>query len=202
MRGLYPTTLVAYMGSQGPDSQDLPMSKPITLEKPGSSIPTIDPGVRIGHVHLKVANTTRGSRFLLWGAGFYAHHQSAGAPSYRPAAIIIISASIPGRAGVDHRPRPAPQAFTTARPFFTRPASGSRTLLRRLIVAKIPLGGRQRSWRERRRSTCGTPTITEVELYWDRPKDKWPKKPDGSLQMYTNPLDLHDLLAELDRPDK
>jgi catechol 2,3-dioxygenase len=27
----------------------------------------------------------------------------------------------------------------------------------------------------------------------------WPQKPDGSLRMYTNPLDLHDLLAELDR---
>jgi catechol 2,3-dioxygenase len=27
----------------------------------------------------------------------------------------------------------------------------------------------------------------------------WPKKPDGSLRMYTNPLDLHDLLAELDK---
>src|SRR6187401_3713420 len=46
------------------------------------------------------------------------------------------------------------------------------------------------------------PDSNGIELAWDRPKDKWPKKPDGSLQMYTNPLDLHDLLAELDRPDK
>ncbi len=46
------------------------------------------------------------------------------------------------------------------------------------------------------------PDDNGVELYWDRPKDKWPKKPDGSLQMYTNPLDLHDLLAELDPPNK
>jgi len=46
------------------------------------------------------------------------------------------------------------------------------------------------------------PDDNGVELYWDRPKDKWPKKPDGSLQMYTNPLDLHDLLAEIDQPDK
>ncbi|MEI8277734.1 MAG: glyoxalase, partial [Hyphomicrobiales bacterium] len=38
-----------------------------------------------------------------------------------------------------------------------------------------------------------------VELYWDRPKDQWPSKPDGSLQMFTHPLDLHDLLAELDK---
>jgi catechol 2,3-dioxygenase len=38
-----------------------------------------------------------------------------------------------------------------------------------------------------------------VELYWGRPKDQWPKRPDGGLQMFTRPLDLHDLLAELDR---
>ena len=38
-----------------------------------------------------------------------------------------------------------------------------------------------------------------VELYGDRPKDQWPAKPDGSLQMFTHPLDLHDLLAELDK---
>ena len=44
------------------------------------------------------------------------------------------------------------------------------------------------------------PDDNGVELYWDRPKEMWPKKPDGSLRMYTNPLDLHDLLAELDRP--
>jgi catechol 2,3-dioxygenase len=43
------------------------------------------------------------------------------------------------------------------------------------------------------------PDDNGVELYWDRPKDKWPKRPDGGLRMYTNPLDLHDLLAELDR---
>jgi len=36
-----------------------------------------------------------------------------------------------------------------------------------------------------------------VELYWDRPKEVWPKK-DGSLDMYTRPLNLNDLLKELE----
>jgi catechol 2,3-dioxygenase len=36
-----------------------------------------------------------------------------------------------------------------------------------------------------------------VELYWDKPKEQWPSKPDGSLEMYTRQLDLQDLLAEL-----
>lgn len=38
-----------------------------------------------------------------------------------------------------------------------------------------------------------------VELYWDRPKELWPKRPDGSIEMYTRPLALNDLLKELDR---
>jgi catechol 2,3-dioxygenase len=37
-----------------------------------------------------------------------------------------------------------------------------------------------------------------VELYWDRPREYWPKKSDGSLDMFTKALDLDDLLKEVD----
>jgi catechol 2,3-dioxygenase len=36
-----------------------------------------------------------------------------------------------------------------------------------------------------------------LELYCDRPRDQWPRAADGSLVMYTRPLDLDSLLAEL-----
>lgn len=36
-----------------------------------------------------------------------------------------------------------------------------------------------------------------VELYWDKPKEFWPTKPDGSIDMITKPLDLDDLLNEI-----
>jgi len=36
-----------------------------------------------------------------------------------------------------------------------------------------------------------------VELYWDKPKELWPKKSDGSLNMFTKALDLDDLLKEI-----
>jgi len=36
-----------------------------------------------------------------------------------------------------------------------------------------------------------------IELYWDKPRSRWPRKSDGSLHMYTRPLDLEDLLNEL-----
>jgi len=41
------------------------------------------------------------------------------------------------------------------------------------------------------------PDENGVELYWDRPKDLWPQKPDGSLEMFTRALNLHSLLQEL-----
>ena len=34
-----------------------------------------------------------------------------------------------------------------------------------------------------------------VELYWDRPEARWPRKADGSLEMFTRRLDLNDLIA-------
>lgn len=41
------------------------------------------------------------------------------------------------------------------------------------------------------------PDQNGVELYWDKPKEQWPKKEDGNLDMYTRHLDLNNLLAEL-----
>jgi catechol 2,3-dioxygenase len=37
-----------------------------------------------------------------------------------------------------------------------------------------------------------------LELYWDRPKDQWPRDPSGGIAMFTAPLDLEDLLGELE----
>ena len=39
-----------------------------------------------------------------------------------------------------------------------------------------------------------------VELYWDRPREEWPRGENGEgVEMFTAPLDLRDLLSELDR---
>jgi len=39
------------------------------------------------------------------------------------------------------------------------------------------------------------PDSNGVELYWDRPRDEWPLKADGTLDMYTRPLNLDTLLS-------
>ena len=40
------------------------------------------------------------------------------------------------------------------------------------------------------------PDENGVELYWDKPKEQWPRKPDGSLSMFTHRLDLDELLRQ------
>ena len=41
------------------------------------------------------------------------------------------------------------------------------------------------------------PDNNGVELYWDKPKELWTYKEDGSLEMFTKQLDLENLLEEL-----
>jgi catechol 2,3-dioxygenase len=40
-----------------------------------------------------------------------------------------------------------------------------------------------------------------IELYWDRPREDWPKPEEGEkVHMYTGPLDVEALLAEAVKP--
>src|ERR1051326_8489995 len=159
----------------------------------------IDPQVRIGHVHLKVSNLERSLEFYCgvlgfelmqrWGteaafisAGGYHHH--IGLNTWES---LGGSPPSPGTTGLYHSAILYPTRRLLA------------DALRRLIVAKIPLEGAS-DHGVSEALYLRDPDDNGVELYWDRPKEKWPKKPDGSLQMYTHPLDLHDLLAELDKP--
>jgi catechol 2,3-dioxygenase len=40
------------------------------------------------------------------------------------------------------------------------------------------------------------PDENGVELYWDRPRDQWPRTPDGGVDMFTHQLDLASLQSE------
>ena len=42
------------------------------------------------------------------------------------------------------------------------------------------------------------PDDNGVELYWDRPKEEWPKTLEGQLSMFTKPLRLKELLELAD----
>lgn len=156
---------------------------------------TIDPGVRIGHVHLKVADLDRalafyrdvlgfevtqryGAQAVFLSAGGYHHHvalntwQSRGGG--RPA---------PGTTGLFHAAILYPTRATLA------------DALRRLRDANYPLTGAS-DHGVSEALYLDDPDGNGVELYWDRPDTEWPRDSAGNLAMVTLPLDLASLLRD------
>ena len=162
---------------------------------PDKNLRAIDPRVRIGHAHLKVSDLERSLAFYCgvlgfqlmqrWGtqaafvsAGAYHHHiglntwDSLGGPS--PPA---------GSTGLFH----------VAILYPDRPALGDA--LRRLLAAKVPLDGAS-DHGVSEALYLRDPDENGLELYRDRPEGEWPRNPDGSIAMFTRPLDLDALLSE------
>jgi catechol 2,3-dioxygenase len=159
---------------------------------PNQSKP-IDPRVRIGHVHLKVADLERALNFYcdvlgfelmerhggetaFVSAGGYHHHiglntwESAGAspPSHGTTGLYHLAILYPTRAEL-------------------------ADALRRLNAAQIPLDGAS-DHGVSEALYLHDPDQNGIELYWDRPQKEWPRTSDGRLSMYTKPLDLDALL--------
>jgi len=169
----------------------------VTTHPPEAPMPVapIDPGTRIGHVHLKVADLDRalsfwrdilgfqvtqryGTQAVFLSAGGYHHHiglntwQSRGG---KPPA--------PGTTGLFH----------AAILYPTRAALADA--LKRLIAAQWPLEGAS-DHGVSQALYLSDPDGNGVELYWDRAEADWPRNATGDLAMVTLPLDLEDLLAQ------
>ncbi|HEX2552939.1 MAG TPA: VOC family protein [Microvirga sp.] len=177
------------------------MSAPETLVPrkeagPAATARPIDPGVRIGHVHLKVADLDRalafycgvlgfelmqryGTQAAFVAAGGYHHHIGLNTWESRGG-----SPPPPGTTGLYH----------TAILYPTRAALADA--LRRLIEAGIALDGAS-DHGVSEALYLRDPDGNGVELYWDRPADLWPREPNGELAMHTGRLDLNGLLREL-----
>ena len=155
---------------------------------------TIDPRVDIGHVHLKVADLDRAVAFYTEALGFEeqarmpgaafvsagGYHHHIGLNTWRSEGG---SPPPPGSTGLFH--------FAIRYP--TRAALA--TALKRLTDAGVPIGGAS-DHGVSEAIYLSDPDGNGIELYWDRPKAGWPKKPDGEIDMYTKPLDVQGLLAE------
>jgi catechol 2,3-dioxygenase len=61
--------------------------------------------------------------------------------------------------------------------------------LRRLIVVGIALDGAS-DHGVSEALYLRDPDDNGVELYWDRPKEEWPRTPQGEISMFTRRLDL------------
>jgi catechol 2,3-dioxygenase len=167
----------------------------VALDMP--SVQPIHPEVRIGHVHLKVADLERALAFYCGVLGFeltqrygrdaafvsaggYHHHiglntweSQGGAPPAR------------GSTGLYHLAILYPTRAELA------------DALRRLIRASISLDGAS-DHGVSEALYLRDPDENGVELYWDRPRDQWPQAADRGLQMFTRPLDVDNLLAARD----
>ena len=160
----------------------------------------IDPGVRIGHVHLKVAGLERALNFYCGVLGFEltqrygdgAAFVSAGGYHHHIALNTWESLGgappPPGRTGLYH----------LAILYPTRAALAGA--LRRLLAAAITLDGAS-DHGVSEALYLRDPDDNGVELYWDRPKELWPRAQDGTLAMYTRRLDLGSLLDEAPSPN-
>ncbi|HET8886128.1 MAG TPA: VOC family protein [Salinimicrobium sp.] len=152
---------------------------------------------KIGHVHLKVANIQRSLDFYCGLLGFEltttygedAAFISAGGYHHHIGLNVWYSKNAPPA------PVNAPGLFHTAILYPTR--KDLAIIFRRLREANYPLTGAS-DHGVSEALYLNDPDENGVELYWDRPKDQWPQKPDGSLDMYTRPLDLADLMQTLD----
>jgi catechol 2,3-dioxygenase len=67
-------------------------------------------------------------------------------------------------------------------------------ILKRLVETKYPLTGAS-DHGVSEAIYLDDPDGNGVELYWDRPKEKWPVDANGKLNMVTEPLDLEELLS-------
>jgi len=91
-------------------------------------------------------------------------------------------------------PQSAPGLFHTAILYPER--RDLATALQRLVDAKYPLTGAS-DHGVSEALYLDDPDGNGVELYWDRPRDQWPKDEEGRLTMFTHRLDIQGLLREL-----
>jgi catechol 2,3-dioxygenase len=155
----------------------------------------VDARVRIGHVHLKVADLERalvfyrdvlgfevtqrmGRQAAFLAAGGYHHHialntwesQGGSPPSARSTGLYHLAILYPTRALLGDA-------------------------VRRVLAAGIALEGAS-DHGVSEAIYLRDPDDNGVELYWDRPREQWPRASDGIIAMFTRPLDLDAWLAE------
>ncbi len=157
----------------------------------------IDPGVDIGHVHLKVADLDRALAFYCDVLGFELQQRFGDEAAFISAGGYHHHIGLNTWQSKDGEP-PAPGTtglFHLAVRYPTRRALADA--LQRLIDNRVPLTGAS-DHGVSEALYLDDPDGNGVELYWDRPKEQWPPPAPGEkVAMYTRPLDLEGLLAEL-----
>jgi len=157
------------------------------------------PGVRIGHVHLKVADLDRALRFYCDVLGFELMQR------FGPGAAFISAGGYHHHIGLNTweslgGPPPPPGATGLYHLAILFPTRGELAdALRRVLQAGIGLDGAA-DHGVSEALYLRDPDQNGVELYWDRPAGQWPRTAGGGLAMFTRRLDLESLLREGEVP--
>src|SRR5215212_7885594 len=148
---------------------------------------------RIGHVHLKVSDLERSLRFYRDILGFEVQQ------FYGDNAVFISAGGYHHHIGLNtwHSLNAGPAPVKSAGLYHTAILYPTRkdlaNILKRLIEVKYPLTGAA-DHGVSDALYLDDPDSNGVELYWDKPKELWPKDEKGNLQMVTEALDLENLL--------
>ena len=154
---------------------------------------TIPAGTRIGHIHLKVADLERALKFYRDLLGFEVQQY------YGDSAVFISAGGYHHHIGLNtwHSKNAEPAPINAAGLYHTAILFPTRKdlaiALKRLIDANYPLTGAS-DHGVSEAIYLNDPDKNGVELYWDKPKEQWPKDEKGNLLMMSDPLDLNDLL--------
>ena len=168
-----------------------------TSRSPAGVTGPIDPRVDIGHVHLKVADIERALAFYVGVLGFELQQRFGDQAAFVSAGGYHHHLGLNTWESKDGSP---PPLGTTGLYHVAIRYPDRHTLadaLRRVIDAGIRLEGAS-DHGVSEAVYLRDPDGNGVELYWDRPREEWPRTAVGGLAMVTEPLDLRALLAELD----
>ena len=152
----------------------------------------VDPRVRIGHVHLKVANLERALGFYCGVLGFQLMQRHSFEAAFIAAGDYHHHIGLNTWESLGGSPPPPGTTglYHLAILYPTRAALADA--LRRITGAGIRLEGAS-DHGVSEALYLRDPDGNGVELYWDRPPEQWPRTADGQLAMVTRPLDLDDL---------
>jgi catechol 2,3-dioxygenase len=154
---------------------------------------SVPAGARIGHVHLKVADLERSLKFYRDLLGFEVQQY------YGDSAVFISAGGYHHHIGLNtwYSKNAPPAPMRTAGLFHTAILYPERRdlaiIVKRLLESKYPLTGAS-DHGVSEAIYLNDPDQNGVELYWDKPREKWPIDANGNLQMITEALDIEDLL--------
>jgi catechol 2,3-dioxygenase len=170
------------------------MKTSATRAKPGQPARSIASGATIGHVHLKVADLERAIAFYQGVLGFELTERYGRNAAFLSAGGYHHHIGLNTWESEGGSPPPAGTTglYHVAILYPTR--ADLADALRRLLAHGIRIDGAS-DHGVSEAIYLRDPDGNGLELYWDKPREQWPRKADGSLSMITAPLHLESLLA-------